>query len=211
MLLGYNTNGLAFHRWDDALRLLAEVGYESVAITLDHHCLDPFAAGLPAEKPGTGTGGGTGGTSAVTGTPGADAGTVWRDIQNTTDLAVVEDFILHYGDVPVYGRLARAKREQLAKLVVPPPPPARALRTYRLSESFSTLIAEADGFGGACCCAATAIESAPAISTPAKTRHLFIGCPPRRRIIRHGNSSCQPRFRAPRCTRRFEKLEPSSP
>jgi formylglycine-generating enzyme required for sulfatase activity len=72
--------------------------------------------------------GGTGGTAAVTqppvtGTPGADAAAVWRDIQNTTDLAVVEDFILHYGNVPVYGPLARAKREQLAKLVLPPPPP----------------------------------------------------------------------------------------
>jgi sugar phosphate isomerase/epimerase len=49
MKLGYNTNGLAFHRWTDALELLAEVGYESVAITLDHHCLDPYAAGLAAE------------------------------------------------------------------------------------------------------------------------------------------------------------------
>ncbi|HTI49778.1 MAG TPA: sugar phosphate isomerase/epimerase family protein [Planctomycetaceae bacterium] len=49
MKLGYNTNGLAFHRWTDALELLAEVGYESVAITLDHHCLDPFATGLAGE------------------------------------------------------------------------------------------------------------------------------------------------------------------
>ncbi|HLJ12779.1 MAG TPA: sugar phosphate isomerase/epimerase family protein [Planctomycetaceae bacterium] len=49
MRLGYNTNGLAFHRWPDALELLADVGYESVAITLDHNCLDPYAAGVAAE------------------------------------------------------------------------------------------------------------------------------------------------------------------
>lgn len=49
MKLGYNTNGLAFHRTRDALELLAETGYESVAITLDHHCLDPFSPGLAAE------------------------------------------------------------------------------------------------------------------------------------------------------------------
>ena len=49
MRLGYNTNGLAFHRWSEALELLADIGYQSVAITLDHHCLDPYAAGLAHE------------------------------------------------------------------------------------------------------------------------------------------------------------------
>lgn len=46
MRLGYNTNSLAFHRWTDALELLADTGYRSVAITLDHHCLDPYSAEL---------------------------------------------------------------------------------------------------------------------------------------------------------------------
>jgi len=49
MKLGYNTNGLAFHRWTDGLVLLAEQGYRSVAITLDHCCLDPYSANLPGE------------------------------------------------------------------------------------------------------------------------------------------------------------------
>ena len=46
MKLGYNTNGLAFHRWDDAIRLIAENGYASVAITVDHFCLNPFSSDL---------------------------------------------------------------------------------------------------------------------------------------------------------------------
>src|SRR3990172_10947676 len=49
MKLGYNTNGLAFHRWEVALELLAETGYRSVALTLDYHCLNPFAPQLPRE------------------------------------------------------------------------------------------------------------------------------------------------------------------
>lgn len=48
MLLGYNTNGLAHHDPFEALELLAEIGYQSVAITLDHGALNPFAADWPA-------------------------------------------------------------------------------------------------------------------------------------------------------------------
>ena len=42
MLLGYNTNGLAHHRLTDALRLMADEGYRSAAITLDAGALDPY-------------------------------------------------------------------------------------------------------------------------------------------------------------------------
>jgi L-ribulose-5-phosphate 3-epimerase len=44
--LGYGTNGFANHRLDDALRIIADLGYTSVALTLDHHHLDPYAEGV---------------------------------------------------------------------------------------------------------------------------------------------------------------------
>ena len=49
MLLGYNTNGLAFHRWQTGLELLAETGFQAVAITVDQHCLNPFAMNFASE------------------------------------------------------------------------------------------------------------------------------------------------------------------
>lgn len=39
---GYNTNGLAHHRLTDAIELLADEGYQSVALTLDTGALDPY-------------------------------------------------------------------------------------------------------------------------------------------------------------------------
>jgi L-ribulose-5-phosphate 3-epimerase len=43
MLLGYNTNGLAHHDPFQAVELLAELGYQSVALTIDHICLSPYS------------------------------------------------------------------------------------------------------------------------------------------------------------------------
>ncbi|MGP4087809.1 sugar phosphate isomerase/epimerase family protein [Streptomyces sp. KR55] len=43
---GYGTNGLADLRLDDALTLLADLGYDGVGLTLDHMHLDPLAPDL---------------------------------------------------------------------------------------------------------------------------------------------------------------------
>ncbi|WET80895.1 EboA domain-containing protein [Amycolatopsis sp. QT-25] len=44
--LGYGTNGFSNHRLDDALAIIADLGYTGVALTLDHDHLDPFADDL---------------------------------------------------------------------------------------------------------------------------------------------------------------------
>ena len=41
MRLGYNTNGFASHRIADAIAILADIGYQSIALTLDHNILNP--------------------------------------------------------------------------------------------------------------------------------------------------------------------------
>ena len=41
MLPGYNTNGFAHHRIEDAIEILAEIGYRSVAVTVERDFLDP--------------------------------------------------------------------------------------------------------------------------------------------------------------------------
>lgn len=49
MRLGFSSNGIGDVAPLDALPLLAELGYTSLAITPDRHLLDPFAPGLAAE------------------------------------------------------------------------------------------------------------------------------------------------------------------
>ncbi len=45
----YNTNGLTHHGLDDLLGMLAENGYDGVALTLDHGRANPFAPGAEDE------------------------------------------------------------------------------------------------------------------------------------------------------------------
>ena len=49
MHLAYNTNGLAHHDLKEGIRLLAEIGYRGVAVTLDHGTLSPYSDRTPAQ------------------------------------------------------------------------------------------------------------------------------------------------------------------
>lgn len=40
MFFGYNTNGFAHHRLDDTVRILADLGYQGIGLTVDYHTLN---------------------------------------------------------------------------------------------------------------------------------------------------------------------------
>lgn len=49
LILGYNTNGFSSHSLKSALKIIAGLGYQCVAITLDHCALNPYQPDLERE------------------------------------------------------------------------------------------------------------------------------------------------------------------
>lgn len=47
--LGYNTNGFANHSLLSAIDIIGHLGYESIAITIDHHALNPWDKSLETQ------------------------------------------------------------------------------------------------------------------------------------------------------------------
>lgn len=50
MILGYNTNGFSNHDSLSAAKIISEIGYKSIALTVDHHCLNPFGDSLEKQR-----------------------------------------------------------------------------------------------------------------------------------------------------------------
>lgn len=46
--IGYNTNGFTSHSLASAVEIIGSLGYESVALTVDHHALNPYDPDGPA-------------------------------------------------------------------------------------------------------------------------------------------------------------------
>lgn len=52
---------------------------------------------------------------------------VWALVEHTTSVAVIDEFIRQYGNMPIYGALARTRRQQVAKDQGKPQPGSRRL------------------------------------------------------------------------------------
>jgi sugar phosphate isomerase/epimerase len=78
MRWGYGTNGFTSHRLHDALGIIADLGYDGVALTLDQPHLDPFADDLPAQVAAVGRRLGALGLDLVVETGGRYVLDIWR-------------------------------------------------------------------------------------------------------------------------------------
>jgi formylglycine-generating enzyme required for sulfatase activity len=122
---GMDLRELAFEVRQEVARVAATAGHVQRPEDYDRTLGGKFyLAGAPAG----------GGQPLQKDTPAAppplDVTEAWKAIQGTTSVAIVDEFIQQFGNVPVYGALARRKREELAKsevavVVTPVTPPPR--------------------------------------------------------------------------------------
>jgi formylglycine-generating enzyme required for sulfatase activity len=116
---GRDLTALAVDVRQEVARIAQGAGYDQQPAYYDGLTGRFYLAGLPAEKPGT--------PPALTVAPVSEAAQAWTAVQNSPSLAVIDDFIQHYGNAPVYGALARAKREELVKKPASQPEPQVAM------------------------------------------------------------------------------------
>jgi formylglycine-generating enzyme required for sulfatase activity len=111
----------------DVTDMFRKVGRDVIAATggrqrpeISISIYEQYALAPGAAKPGETMPGGASGAAV------SEAALVWETVKSSPDIAAVDAFLRRYGNVPVYGDLARTRREQLAVVVTPPiPTPAQ--------------------------------------------------------------------------------------
>ncbi len=103
---GLDLRDLAYEVREEVARIARASGYDQRPASYDETVGGRiYLAGPPAEGQALGP----------LAPPAGDAAQAWRDIQGTTSLAVLDDFIARFGDAPIYGPRARERREEVAR------------------------------------------------------------------------------------------------
>ncbi len=127
---GLDLTDLARDVREEVVRIAAAAGYEQRPAYYDEtvggrvYLAGPPPAGNAGREPPPGV------QTAATPPAVSDsdrAAQAWEAVKNTTSLKVLDEFIAHFGNVRIYGELARARREEAAKsqvaVVAPVAPP----------------------------------------------------------------------------------------
>jgi formylglycine-generating enzyme required for sulfatase activity len=111
---GLDLRDLAYEVREEVARRASRAGYEQWPAYYDGTIGGRvYLAGLPAPRE-------TQPVSEAERARRERAERAWGLIQNTTSLAAVDDFLGQFGDVPMWGPAAQAKREELLKKAPPP-------------------------------------------------------------------------------------------
>jgi formylglycine-generating enzyme required for sulfatase activity len=77
-----------------------------------------------------------------------DAAQAWGAVQNSTSLAVLDEFLAQFGTTPIYGALARERREKLAKEQAAEPRPTAGQQAAAVVPPMNPAVPAADPCSG---------------------------------------------------------------